>query len=67
MNETIKILVTDDDPNLLLVTTEVLRRAGYEARRRVRASPRCRVWRKPNPKLRGDEQQYDHLHVGTRV
>ena len=31
MKETAKILVTDDDPAVLLLTTELLRRAGYEA------------------------------------
>jgi DNA-binding response OmpR family regulator len=30
MGETITILVADDDPDILLLTTEVLRRAGYE-------------------------------------
>ena len=30
MSEPVKILVTDDDPELLLLTTELLRRAGYE-------------------------------------
>jgi DNA-binding response OmpR family regulator len=30
MTETLKVLVTDDDPDVLLLTTTVLRRAGYE-------------------------------------
>jgi DNA-binding response OmpR family regulator len=30
MGETITMLVADDDPDILLLTTEVLRRAGYE-------------------------------------
>ncbi len=33
--------------------------AEPKARRRARASPRGGVWRKPNPKLRGDEQKPD--------
>lgn len=30
-----------------------------KVRRRARASPRGGVWRKPNPKVRGDEQEPD--------
>ena len=30
MDNATKILVTDDDPDVLLLTTTVLRRAGYE-------------------------------------
>jgi len=30
MKETTKILITDDDPDVLLLTTKLLRRAGYE-------------------------------------
>ncbi len=30
MSRNIKILVVDDDPDLLLLTSEVVRRAGYE-------------------------------------
>jgi response regulator RpfG family c-di-GMP phosphodiesterase len=30
MSETIKVVVTDDDPQILLLTSTVLRRAGYE-------------------------------------
>jgi len=33
--------------------------AEPKARRRARASPRGGVWRKLNPKLRGDEQKPD--------
>jgi hypothetical protein len=33
--------------------------AQPKARRRARASPRGGVWRKPNPKMRGDEQEPD--------
>jgi len=33
--------------------------AEPKARRRARALPRGGVWRKPNPKLRGDEQKPD--------
>ena len=34
-------------------------KAEPKARRRARASPRDGVWRKPNPKARGDEQEPD--------
>ena len=34
-------------------------KAEPKARRRARASPRGGVWRKPNPKARGDEQEPD--------
>ena len=30
MSETIKVVVTDDDPQILLLTSTILRRAGYE-------------------------------------
>jgi hypothetical protein len=33
--------------------------AQPKARKRARASPRGGVWRKPNPKMRGDEQEPD--------
>jgi len=38
--------------------------AEPKARRRARASSRGEVWRKPNPKARGDEQEPD-MRCGT--